>query len=197
MSAVATSPTPGMLARRQLAGAFLLTAAGALLMLVAAGRPWATAIVHQPPPLPDRRLAVSGAALGGVVRALGLLALAGLAALVALRGWARVAAGAVLVACGAAAVLTLGLSAPAHVRNAADVRTQVDTGASVAVAGRSGWPWIYALGGVAVATAGGLTFTRGRRWPGLGARYDAPTARPVRSPDPWTALDRGEDPTLR
>jgi len=197
MSAVLTRRPPGMQERRQRALAVALTAAGALLLLVAAGRPWATAVVHAPPPLPDRRLVVTGVALGAVVRSLALLALAGVAALIALRGWARAAAGAVLVATGVGAVLALGLSAPAHVRDAPEVRTQVDTGASVTLAGRSAWPWLYALGGVAVATAGGIAATRGRRWPGLGARYDAPTGRPARSADPWTALDRGEDPTLR
>ena len=55
---------------------------------------------------------------------------------------------------------------------------------------------------LALAGAGALTVLRGRSWPGLGQRYDAPAPRPVPEGPPteralWEALDRGEDPTTR
>jgi hypothetical protein len=60
--------------------------------------------------------------------------------------------------------------------------------------------WIPSLaGGVLLAAAGLLTVVRGRRWPGMSARYDRPgTAPPPAGDDPasmWKALDRGDDPT--
>ncbi len=184
--------------RRQLALACGMAGLGALAMLVSAGRPWAHAVIHQPPPLPQQRVAVSGGDLAGVVRALALLGSAGIAALLALRGWWRVALGAVLVAAGVGAVLALGLAAPTHVRDAGEIKTRLDTGASVTVSGRTVWPLLYAAGGVAVAASGALAIGRGRDWPGMGTRYDAPARRtPARDTDPWRALDHGEDPTLR
>jgi hypothetical protein len=62
----------------------------------------------------------------------------------------------------------------------------------------SAW-WILSLaGGVLLAAAGLLTIARGRRWPGMSARYDRPGAAPPTGDDPaslWKALDRGDDPT--
>jgi uncharacterized membrane protein (TIGR02234 family) len=181
--------------RRLLSVAVALTAAGAALLLLAAGRPWAHVALHQPPPLPTRRVDVTGADLSGLVRALGLVALAGAAALYAVAGPARRALGALLVAVGGAAVLSLGLSAPAHVRDAGAVQSRLPSAARVTVEGRTGWPVVFALGGAAVAAAGALTTSRGAGWPRLGARYDAPVALRPRPRDPWSALDRGEDPT--
>lgn len=181
--------------RRELTLACLLTAAGGLAMLFAAGRSWASVVITQPP-LPVRRLAVTGGQLGGPVRALALVALAGVAALVALRGWWRSAGGAVLLVAGIAALYAFGLASPDGVRRSAPVSAQPGTGAEVAVSGRTVWPYCYLAGGMAVALAGGLAVAAGRRWPSLGARYDAPAAGPAQAADPWSALDRGEDPTV-
>lgn len=181
--------------RRELALACGLTAIGGLLMLVAAGRPWASAVITQQP-LPPRRLAVTGADLSGGVRAVALVGLAGVAALVALRRRGRAVVGLLLALAGIAAVYAFGLAAPDGVRRSPAVAAQRDTGAQVSVSGRTGWPYVYLAGGIAVSVAGGLTLVRGRSWPGLGGRYEGPAARPG-PVDPWTALDRGEDPTLR
>jgi hypothetical protein len=59
--------------------------------------------------------------------------------------------------------------------------------------------WVLALiGGVMGVAGGAAVVLAGSRWPGLGARYDAP-ARPRPAPDPeaaaWDALDHGDDPT--
>jgi hypothetical protein len=50
------------------------------------------------------------------------------------------------------------------------------------------------VGLVVTVAAGVLVLVRGREWSGLSGRYDAPTASS--RDDPWTVLDRGEDPTL-
>lgn len=186
-----------MTARRWLSVAAAATLVGGALMLLAGGRPWAVATVHQPSPLPATRLRLTGADLGGIVRALGLLALAGVAGILATRGRGRAVVGALLLATGVGAVLSLGLAAPAQVRGSGAVQARVDTGASVTVRREPAWPAAYVLGGVLVGGAGLLTVVRGRHWPGMGARYEAPT--PTRTPaaDPWAAIDRGEDPTLR
>lgn len=197
--------------RRGLLIAVLLTLAGGALELLAAGRPWAYAVVRQPPPLPVHEVAVSGTDLGGAVRAYGLLALAGTAALVATTRGTRVLVGLVLVAAGVASLLVLGSLGAGHVRDTTTVQALVATATTVTVSGRTGWPVGYAFGALLVVAAGGLTVLRGARWPGLSSRYDAPGRRPAtrggaRVPagsggrpevDAWTALDRGEDPTVR
>lgn len=186
---------PARPSRPECLTACLLTGLGGLLMLFAAGRTWASATITQPP-LPPRRLAVTGGDLAASARALGLVALAGVAALVALHGRARVLGGLVLSAAGLAAALAFGASSADGVRRADEVAAQRDTGAAVTVSGRTGWPYGYLAGGLAVFAAGSLTIARSRRWPHLGSRYEAAATRPG-SADPWSALDRGEDPTQR
>lgn len=115
----------------------------------------------------------TGAEAIPVARALALVALAGSVALLAARRWSRLAAGVVL------AVTGLGLVGSAVTGPAFSVRTA-----------------LIAAGGLLVLAAGLVTVGRGRAWPALGARYDAPAARRAVSPgDVWDALDRGEDPT--
>lgn len=64
-------------------------------------------------------------------------------------------------------------------------------GAAAAVTTR-----VLAVGGGAILCATGvLVALRGPRWSALGARYDAPSERPVTDTDLWDALDRGDDPT--
>jgi hypothetical protein len=105
------------------------------------------------------------------VRALALVGLAGGGALLAARGAARTALGALLAAGGAAVTAGGGLGDP-----------------------------LVAAGGLGLAAGGAFAAARGRRWPALGARYErrgpgTPGAEPT-SLDAWTALDRGEDPTV-
>ncbi len=153
---------------RELAVACLLTLAGALCVLMASGQRWLpahAATVGQP---------VTGGQVVPVARALGLVALAGVVALLAARRWTRTAVGLVLAAGGLAIV---GATLPRF-------------GRAVAV-----WPAATVLGGGLLLAAGALTTARGGSWPALGARYDAPAGRPAGPVDPWAALDRGEDPT--
>ncbi|TNY34891.1 Trp biosynthesis-associated membrane protein [Thermomonospora catenispora] len=189
--------------RRERAGAVSACAAGAGLVLLAAGRQWASVRAHGAITPIDRTL--TGNDLTGAVSALGWAGLAALAALVAARGRARVAVGALLVLLGAAAAAAAAAAVRRpHVLAAAEERsTLLRLGSDLAVT-TTGWWTVAATGGVLLAAAGLLTALRGHRWPGMSARYDRPGAgRAAQRPAPddpaglWKSLDRGEDPTAR
>ena len=122
--------------------------------------------------------------LGGVA----LLALAGIAGLVATGGLLRRIVGGLLALTGAAvagaAVLSL-LASP----TASDGPTATTPA-----------PWLAVLGGAVLLAVGLVVLVRERRLPRLGARYAAPGARPAPT-DPdraaWQDLDAGRDPTNR
>jgi hypothetical protein len=169
--------------RRQLALVVLLCAAGALLALLAAGRPWEVAVPDRPPPLPDLRAERTGADLQPWLPALAWVGLAGAGALLATRAAARRVVGGLLVLTGAG----LGLAS-------ADAAARAGGVAGVAA--------LAGLAGLVVAGAGGAAVGYGRRWPAMGGRYERPDRRerPVPPGHPeawWDALDRGEDPTAR
>ena len=151
-------------ARRELATACLLTLLGAVVVLITARQRWLESS--------------TGEQAAPLVRALALVALAGVVAVLAARGWTRVAVGVVLALGG--------------------VAIAVSAASEVGAAPAPVWPLLSTLGGLLVLCAGVLTTWHGRAWPALGARYDAPTARrPATDGDAWDALDRGEDPTER
>src|SRR6266545_6587923 len=88
-------------ARRELLTAALLCAAGAGLVILAAGQRWiGVDVVGAGTPISP---ALTGRDLAGPAAALGWAGLAGLAALIAVRGRARMAVGVALVAFGAGA----------------------------------------------------------------------------------------------
>lgn len=118
---------------------------------------------------------------------LALLALAGVAGLVATGGWARRVLGVVLALAGVAAVWS-GVDGVRFSGYADGLPVaQMLLGRGLAV-----------LGGILVA-AGGLAAVKGAaRATRLGAKYAAPaTRKKVRDPDAelWEALSEGEDPT--
>jgi len=178
---------------RELRAAVLLVLAGAALVLLGAGRDWVHVVLAASPPLPPRTEARTGGDLAGGLRPLGLLGLAGVAALAGTRGRGRVVLGAVLLLAGAAACAT--------------TVSVLARGASAAVEqapGFTAWPGAALLGGALLALGGLVVVARGGRWATLSARYEAPAARaaaPAAAPRPevaaWDALDRGEDPTAR
>lgn len=180
--------------RRQYALALGLLLLGALLVLVAAGRPWASAeVATTTGSTAARTLRVHGSDVSGALPALAVLALAGIAGVVATRGRVRQAVGVLLVLAGAGVVVvTLTSSLGAALDEAARTASGV-TSARASDASTTAWRWAALLGGVLVATAGALTVAGGRRWPALGGRYER---RVDPALDAWAALDRGIDPTL-
>ena len=178
--------------RRGLVVAVLLCALGAGLVIVATAQTWLALRFPGVEPLPARRVDIRGTVLVPGARALAFVGLAGVAALPATRGRGRQLVGAVLAVAGAgaAAVLVRALVDPEGALSGA--RTGFGFAGSGSI-GFGGWPYVALLGALALLAAGVLAVARGRTWPALGARYDAPAA--AKEPSLWDALDRGDDPT--
>jgi uncharacterized membrane protein (TIGR02234 family) len=186
--------------RRELAAAALLGAAGAAIVTGFAGRTWATVAEHAGTRLGTLDQQLTGRSLSGALAALGWAGLAGILALLATRGWARVVVGALLTLFG----VVVAVVSPTSVRRAHVIAVAGDKsnlarlGGAVTVHVNAWWALSLA-GGLLLAAAGLLTVVRGRRWPGMSSRYDRPGGtRPSTADDPaslWKALDRGDDPT--
>ena len=186
---------------RELRLALLLVLAGSALLLLGAGRAWVDVAVPQPPPLPVSSEVRTGRELVAALSPLGLVGLAGVAALAATRGRGRVLVGLLLVVDGAVAV-----AATARVLGRGALRALRDGHPGLQVAGDrafgfTAWPAVVVGGGVLLALGGLVVTLRGQRWAALSARYEPPAARATRPARPeveaWEALDRGEDPTAR
>lgn len=204
-----------MSARRELAAAAVLCAAGAALVLLAAGRPWVRAVVDLPAPLPPARYVLTGRELAPQPTGLGLAGLAGLAGLVASRRAARAVVGLLLALMGTGVVFfSVAAVRAGYVLDEVAARASVAGAGSAATTNTTPWWLASAAGGVLLLAAGALTTARGRRWPGMSGRYDRPGARqppgrPPASERPgsdrrsdqwgvsamWDSLDRGTDPT--
>lgn len=188
-----------MTSRRELTVAVLLGGVGAAMVAGFAGRTWATVTERAGAGLQALDQHLTGRSLSGVIAALGWAGLAGILALLATRGWARVAIGVLLTAFGAIVAIVSPLAVRhAHVVTAArDKSNLARLGGAVSVH-VNGWWTLSLTGGVLLAAAGLLTVVRSHNWPGMSARYDRPgPTRPV-GDDPasqWKALDRGDDPT--
>ncbi|SFB37071.1 trp region conserved hypothetical membrane protein [Amycolatopsis marina] len=129
----------------------------------------------------------TGAQRAGALVPIAVLAVAGVAGMVATGGWPRRVLG-----------VLLGLAGVAACWLAVDgLRTSgYPDGAPVGeiLAGRG----LAAAGGILVVLGGLLGVRKAARMPRLGARYSAPQREPVaRDPDTelWQALSDGEDPT--
>jgi uncharacterized membrane protein (TIGR02234 family) len=175
----------------------LLTVLGAVLVLFAVGRTWATGQVAG-----GLAVSASGSDVSGLPGALALVGLASAVAVFAVRGAGRMVVGVLVVAAGlgAAVASALGAADSGTVDAMAAKRLALSGTAAEQVA-HTAWPWLAVAGGLLLAAAGALTLLRGRGWPSMGTRYEAPTAGPGRKAtagtpaDLWKALDRGEDPT--
>ncbi|TDC69751.1 TIGR02234 family membrane protein [Actinomadura sp. GC306] len=200
--------TPG----RERGLAALLCAAGAGLALLAAGRTWA--VVRAEDAITPLTQSLTGGDLGGAAGALGWAGLAGLAALFATRGPARAAVGVLLALFGAGICYASAAAVQrANVLSAAgDKSALMSIGTAPAVDVGLWWA-VSVTGGVLLAVAGLVCAVRGRRWPGMSARYERAAPRGAAAggsgPEPgegpaeqdpsamWKSLDRGEDPTAR
>jgi hypothetical protein len=180
----------------------VLVAACAGLAL-AAGLLWigGTAVWYRVTPAAGAPAALTGAQVAPWLGGVALLALAGIAGLVASGGVLRRVVGALLALAGAG-VLAFSVPAlsadppasalpqPPHGGSVDDLRRQPAQGTPA--------PLLPAAGGLLLLGVGTLVAVRERSLPRLGARYAAPGERRVeQDPDraAWQALDAGRDPT--
>ncbi|GLW97364.1 hypothetical protein Misp02_14510 [Microtetraspora sp. NBRC 16547] len=198
-------------ARSSLAAWLIGCAAGAGLVLLAAGREWAVVDYGGAGGAP---VPVNG---GDAVPGLTPLALAALAAVLAVfatRGVWRRLVGVVLAVCGAAvAALAWPSRLPARaIEHAESMRSLAGQAAHVTV---SAWPWAGVAGGGVLAAGGVVAVLLGGGWPGMSGKYErrpggagraGAGGRPERPGRPgrkvtgdralWDAIDDGTDPTL-
>jgi hypothetical protein len=195
-------------------------AVGGGVIVLAVRQQWAQAVFTPPKPLSAQVIDVSGGDLVPLAGALGIAALACLAAVIATRGAARRAAGALLAALGAGAgaaaaigvttatVLSVaagkvGSPGAAAVSGAAGSTTSgsaaggsgvVSVVGSAKHAVMTGTPWRVAVlaGALLIVVAGVATAWRGTRWPVMSARYDLPE-RPKGGPGEGNAVLAEDD----
>ena len=186
-----------MTGRRGLVLSLLGCLAGGGVVVLASGRVWAArdlaaatgARVHAE--VTGRDVAGSLPAIGTAIVVLALAAFA-------VRGWPRRLVGVLVVVLSAtaAAVVVTSRSDVALVSSGrAFAVAAVPTGVSA-----NAWSWVALAGAVLAACAGACIAVLGHRWPGLGRRYEPPV-RAETGPGSddatvWSALDRGEDPTV-
>jgi uncharacterized membrane protein (TIGR02234 family) len=197
---------------RELGIAVVGTVVGAALVLFAVSRPWARALVQEPG-LPAVRADLSGRDVSALAAALGLVGLAAAVALLATRGRARIAVGALVALAGAgvvalAATVTVGAVADSGALR--DRAPAVDRRGVLVAVQLKPWRHVAAAGGLTLVASGLLTTARGRTWTAMGRRFDAPApttaAGSVTPPGPardsvlddtelWDRIERGDDPT--
>lgn len=186
--------------RRQMLIALGACALGAAVVLAVAGRTWAHVTLKLPAPLPSSTVPLTGRQLHGLPFALGIAGLAGVLAVIATRGVARLVVGALLVVFGAATIAaTIAAVGSPHVLATAEAGSRTGR-AGVGAVSVAPW-WIGSvIGGALLVVGGALVAVRGRRWPGMSSRYDAPGTRPAARGTPeatlWDTIERGEDPTV-
>ncbi len=223
--------------RREYAYVLLAGAVGGGLVLLAVRQRWAQAVFTPPKPLAPEVVNVAGSELVPLAGALGLAALAGLVAVIATKGALRRAAGvlialfgagagvAVLTTVSAATVVSVAAGKIASPQAAADSgaagsTTSGSSGGSGplvvanavgrAVIGGAPWRAAVLIGALLIVAVGVATVLRGRDWPVMSARYDAPEARGANSSggtnadsaqprldaaSMWESLSGGADPT--
>jgi uncharacterized membrane protein (TIGR02234 family) len=177
-------------------------------LAVAAGLLWAgsATVWYRVAPAAGAPVELTGAQVAPWLGGTALLALAGVAGVVASGGVLRRLVG-VLLALAGAAVLVAGVAAQFTEPYATDAPAaglpQPPAGVSVDALRYqptevTAAPLLVVVGAVALLVVGGLVAARERRLPRLGARYAAPgERRPERDPDraAWQELDAGRDPT--
>ncbi|MGW5050184.1 Trp biosynthesis-associated membrane protein [Actinokineospora sp. NPDC004072] len=150
-----------------------------LALVLAAGALWGASALAwggelKPRPGTDVPIAVTvtGAEVAPALVPVALLALAGVAGLLALAGLWRRLLGPVLAAAAVYPIWAgLGAQSPSW-------------GAAAAVAG-----------GVLLVVAGVVVALTGHRMPRMGSRYAAPSTGREAEPDLWRSLSEGDDPT--
>jgi uncharacterized membrane protein (TIGR02234 family) len=197
---------PTSTSRRGYAAALALLAVGGALMLLAYGRVWVTATVGEAG-LPSLSVELTGRDLQPESTATALVALAGIAALIATRRVGRMVTGTVLLVLGlvsAARAVQFAVSDASSTTSDGTVGRLVaertGVGSTGLVATHSAWWAVALVAALLVSLAGVVVVLRSRAWPVLGGRYEpagAPerTSTERRPESAWDQLDRGLDPT--
>lgn len=185
-------------------GALVALALGALAILVGYGATWAvvTAPLMAGDGAPTSIVELTGRELAPLGAAMGWVALAGIAGLLATSRWGRRVVGALLVVAGGVAGVTAFTFALTDVAAGGGAFVEAALGArglgSATQVTITAW-WIPGLlGGLAVLVVGMLALLLGGRLPTLSRRYDRSAGAGSRATGQvamWDALDRGEDPT--
>lgn len=193
--------------RRGYAVALSLLVLGAVLLLVGFGRTWSTTTVGGSG-LPSLSVPLTGTELTPAGTAIAVLALAGVAGLVAARRRGRVVIGVLLALAGlAAGYVAVDFAISWHTRSGLGEtiigRVSDQTGVDVGGAPTTITQWwlAAALGGALVTAGGVIAVLRSASWPEMGRRYERSGAEEGRgavvSPESvWEQLDRGVDPTV-
>jgi uncharacterized membrane protein (TIGR02234 family) len=197
--------------------AVLLILAGALLVILASTRTWASIGLRDLTGLTD--LSVPGRKAAPAGLPIGLAALAGMFVLATAGRWIRITVALALVVGGIyVALRSIQVSNDAMAALTDQLRDSMGIFTSDNVIGASAlsamfantqahvtaWPWVAAAGGALIALAGLVVLVRGSSWPAPGQRFErapagAAPSRPAPASDSpagtWDALSRGEDPT--
>lgn len=196
--------------RAEFGVALLLLLVGGGGVVLIAGRHWQTIGTHH--------VGVDGRSLDAAPTALGLVALAGVVAVIVTRGPARRALGVLLAVAGVIAIWrSLDAAGPVSSARAEDIlrakqQVTIIGGAPPSVATHPVWAVLSVVASALVVLAGGLVAVRGGRWAGMSARYQRPAAPHADDAEPtsevdaervrtrahaalWSELERGLDPT--
>jgi uncharacterized membrane protein (TIGR02234 family) len=190
-----------MSARARLGGALGLVLLGGAGALLVSGRAWQTVTARRARPFTDEVVDVSGRTLEPAVAALGVVALAGVVAVLATRGIARRLVGVALAGAAIAmawlAVAGLRTESAQRARSlVSDARTAagLDPAHPPRVTVHLVWPALTLLCALVLLAGGIAVALWGHRWLVMSGRYEAPA--PQRSQASlWSDLDRGHDPT--
>lgn len=160
-------------------------------------------------------IAVSGSSLAPLTAAAGIVSLASVLAVLAVRGWLRRLVALVVLALSGTALLQVLVVAVDQTGQARRWwRVEVGALADEAQATTTGWVAVAVVGVLATMAGAVIVLVRGANWSGLSSRYESPhrptpsragrsgsasgtSSSPARAQaDAWQALDRGEDPTV-
>ena len=205
----------GPLPRREYLLGLALGVAGAGAVLLSARQGWARVATPAPAPLPASVVTVSGQDLVPLAGALGLAALASLAAVIATRRLARRLAGLLMAVLGVVIAVVVSLPLAASDVLAAARVTAVSQAGSATAGGAAGvspgaapgggaapgitaaghvtmtaalWRPAALAGALVIVAAGLLVAWRGPRWPVMSGRYEPPEQAGRQQPADSAAL---------
>jgi uncharacterized membrane protein (TIGR02234 family) len=185
-------------------GALLALALGALAILIGYGAMWAvvTAPLMTGDGAPTSVVELTGRELAPLGAAMGWVAIAGIAGLLATSRWGRRVVGALLVIAGGIAGVTALAFALTDVAAGGGAFVEAALGSrglgAATQVSITAWWLLGLLGGLAVLTTGMIALLLGGSLPTLSRRYDRGASRDQATGHVamWDALDRGEDPTV-